>query len=327
MLNIALVYNSIPHHMLTEGPLDRTAEFDSPQTIAILREALATHQHEVVLIEADVDAYGRLRAAGIDLVFNIAEGVRGEDREAQVPAMLEMLGIPYTGSGPLTLALCLHKGKTKEILSCYGIPTPAFQVMSQPDEPLADRLHFPLIAKLLHEGSSMGLSYASVVDTQPALVNRIACLIQTYQQPVLVEQFIEGREFTVPVLGNTPPRALPVIEVRFQGPRSITLFQPDDPVILMIAREHGKRLLDPPTYRFSADRERILMQTEDGEEIAIPISLTTSVCPADISPVLAAALAPLPANPKTIFLLSEKRKSLTAGKCTGSGLTATTKEI
>ncbi len=289
-MKIALVYNGIPREMLREALLDRTAEYDSPQTINTLRDAIAAQGDEVVLVEADEDAYERLRTGGIDLVFNIAEGIRGEDREAQIPAILEILGIPYTGSGPLTLALGLHKAKTKEILSWYGIPTPAFQVMSEPHEPLADTLDYPLIVKLLHEGSSMGLSYTSVVDTSQALAERVAYLTEAYAQPVLVEQFIDGREFTVPVLGNTPPRALPVIEVLFRGPRKITLFQPDDPVILMIAREHGKRLLDPPTYRFSADRERILMQTEDGEEVAIPISLTTSVCPADISPVLAAAL-------------------------------------
>ena len=131
-MKIALVYNGIPRDMLLQGPLDRMAEFDCPQTVETLRQAIAVHGHEVVLIEANEEAYERLRTSGVDLVFNVAEGIRGEDREAQLPAMLEMLGIPYTGSGPLSLALCLHKGKTKEILSWHGIPTPIFQVLTHP---------------------------------------------------------------------------------------------------------------------------------------------------------------------------------------------------
>lgn len=276
--------------MLVEGPLDRTAEFDSPHTIDVIQHALAVHGHEVLLIEADEEAYERLRTSQIDMVFNIAEGKRGEDREAQIPAILEMLGIPYTGSGPLTLALCLHKGKTKEILAWHGIPTPPFHVMSRPDAPLPPTLRFPVIVKLLHEGSSMGLSYASVVTSPQALAERVAYLTQTYAQPALVEAFIDGREFTVPVLGNTPPRALPVIEVLFKGPCNITLFQPDDPVIRMVARARQQRVLHPIMYRFSADREQVLLQTETGEELAIPVTLTESVCPAQLSPSLTAAV-------------------------------------
>jgi D-alanine-D-alanine ligase len=276
--------------MLLQEPLDRIAEYDCPQTVAALQEAIAVNGHAVVLIEADTDAYGRLQSSGVDLVFNVAEGVRGEDREAQLPAMLEMLGIPYTGSGPLSLALCLHKGKAKEVLSWYGIPTPAFQVLSHPGEPIRAALRFPLIVKLLHEGSSMGLSYDSVVDTPHALRQRVAYVYETYRQPVLVEEFIDGREFTVPVLGNAPARTLPAIEVRFRGPRHITLFQPDDAVVRMLARAHGQRLATPVTYRVSETQEHVLVRTEDGGELPIPVSLTESVCPAEVSATLATAL-------------------------------------
>jgi D-alanine-D-alanine ligase len=276
--------------MLLQGPLDRTAEFDGPQTTAALREALAVHGHTVTLIEADADAYERLRTSGVELVFNVAEGTHGADREAQIPAMLEMLGVPYTGSGPLALGLCLHKGKTKEILSYHGIPTPTFQVLQHPHEPLSKALAFPLIVKLLHEGSSMGLSYDSIVDTSQALVARAMYLMQTYGQPVLVEQFIDGREFTVPILGNTPARALPIIEVLFQGPRNITLFQPDDDVIHMLAQVHGQRLTSPLAFRLSANQERALVQTENDGVLEIPVALTQSVCPADIPTTLAALL-------------------------------------
>jgi D-alanine-D-alanine ligase len=281
-LKIGLVYNGIRRNLLLYEPLDRTAELDSACTIETLRQAIAVHGHEVALIEADEDVYQRLRCSKVDLVFNIAEGIRGADREAQIPAILEMLGIPYTGSGPLALALCLHKGKAKEILSWHGISTPAFQVVSHPQMLDPTLLTFPLIVKLLHEGSSMGLSYASIVETFDTLAARITYLTHTYAQPVIVEQFIDGREFTVSVLGNTPPRALPVIEVLFRGPRNITLFQPDDVVIRMMAGVRGQRLLDPPVYHFSSDQERILLQTEDGRELAVPVSLTKSICPAPI---------------------------------------------
>jgi D-alanine-D-alanine ligase len=289
-LKIALVYNGISQDMLRQTPLDRTAEYDSMVTIETLRHALAVAGDDVALIEADEHAYERLRTSGIDFVFNIAEGIRGEDREAQIPAMLEMLGIPYTGSGPLTLALCLHKGKAKEILGWHGIPTPPFQVVADPDAVDLNALTFPLIVKLLHEGSSMGLSYASVVETPEALTARIASVTQRYAQPVIVEHFVAGREFTVPVLGNTPPRALPIIEVLFSGPRPITLFQPDEPVILQMARIQGLCLAEPVIYRLSANQEQALLRTADGGDMAVPVSLTRSVCPADIPEPLAMKL-------------------------------------
>ena len=289
-MKIALVYNGVTRDMLLQGPLDRTAECDGPHTVAALREALAVHGHVVTLIEADEEAYERLRTSGVDLVFNVAEGTRGADREAQIPAMLEMLGVPYTGSGPLSLALCLHKGKAKEMLSYHGIPTPAFQVLQHPHEPLSEALAFPLIVKLLHEGSSMGLSYDSIVETPQAVAARAMYLMQTYGQPVLVERFIDGREFTVPILGNTPARTLPVIEVLFQGPRNITLFQPDDDVIHMLAQVRNRRLARPLAFRLSANQERALVQTDNGGALEIPVALTKSVCPAEIPATLATLL-------------------------------------
>ena len=276
--------------MLRDAPLDRTAELDSAQTIETLRQAIASHGHDVVLIEADIEAYEQLRRSGVDLVFNISEGTHGEDRESQLPAMLEMLGIPYTGSGPLALALCLNKGKAKEILSWHGIPTPPFRVASRPEDLDGFACPFPLIVKLLHEGSSMGLSYDAVVETPEALARRVAYVTQAYEQPAIVEQFIEGREFTVPVLGNPPPHALPVIEVFFKGPRPITLFQPDDPIIRRYAQARGHRIAEPIQYRLSEDSERIWMRTDGGGEIDIPISLTTSTCPAEIPTDLTKAL-------------------------------------
>lgn len=276
--------------MLLQEPLDRTAELDCAQTIAALSDAISCLGHEVVLIEADEDAYERLRGSGVDLVFNIAEGIRGEDREAQIPAMLEMLGIPYTGSGPLTMAVCLNKARTKEILFWHGVPTPAFQVWSHAEESLSDVLNFPLIVKLLHEGSSMGLSYDSVVESEEALRRRVGYVNETYSQPALVEEFVEGREFTVPVTGNSPARVLPAIEVMFRGPRPITLFQPDDAVIQMLAEAQGKGAVTRDSVKLVKGGQFAQLTTNVGEKLEVPVTLSRSVCPAKMSGTLAQAI-------------------------------------
>jgi len=240
MARVALTYNLIKLAMLRTGPLDRFAEYDSQETIAILTAAIQAGGHEVVPVEADECIAEKLKAAQPQIVFNIAEGLRGESRESHVPAICEMLGLPYTGSGPLTLALCLNKARTKEILTLYGVPTPPFQVFRSPGDELDGRLRFPLIVKLLHEGSSMGLSERSVVDDEVALREQTAYLIRAYGEPVLVEEFVEGREFTVGILGgNGVPWVLPIIEILFKKPRGIVLFDPDEPVIPLILQARG----------------------------------------------------------------------------------------
>ncbi len=230
MVKIALVYNLIHPEQLNGLPADILAEYDSEETIAGLQAALEGAGHTVILLEADETIALQLKAVAPDIVFNIAEGRHGESRESYIPLVCEMLKLPYTGSGPLTLALCLNKARTKEILLHYGIHTPRFQVMEQVDAPLKPELRFPLIVKLLQEGSSMGLSENSVVDDEVALRRQVVYLINAYREPVLVEEFIEGREFTIGILGNRPPRPLPITEVVFSQPRGIVLFEPDPAV-------------------------------------------------------------------------------------------------
>jgi D-alanine-D-alanine ligase len=145
----------------------------------------------------------------------MAEGLRGESRESHVPAILEMLGIPYTGSGVLTMAMCLNKAITKKILAYHGIPTAKFTLL-RPGAPLdTGDLQFPLFAKPLHEGSSMGVSSASVITSYDDLRQQVDYLGRAYRQDVLVEEFLTGREFTVAVLGNEAPRAFPPMEILF----------------------------------------------------------------------------------------------------------------
>jgi D-alanine-D-alanine ligase len=169
----------------------------------------------VVLIENNRGLEAGLRASAPDIVFNMAEGLSGPDREAHIPALLERRGIPFTGSSARTLRTCLDKAATKRVLQQHGLPTPAYAVLS-----CAERLPalpaFPLMVKPLHEGSSKGIEQASVVQTWAALRARVAYILSTYRQPALVEAFVPGREFTVALLGNgVEVTVLPLVEICF----------------------------------------------------------------------------------------------------------------
>jgi len=137
-----------------------------------------------------------------DLVFNIAEGVAGFGRESQVPALLEAYGVPYTFSDPLVCALTLHKGMAKHVARGCGVPTPRFTLVTTPAEAAAVTLPLPLFAKPVAEGTSKGVSAKSLATSRAALVEVCTDLLSEYSQPVLVEEFLSGREFTVGVLGT-----------------------------------------------------------------------------------------------------------------------------
>lgn len=212
-MKVAITYN-IKQKENTTGIEDYYAEFDDIETIMAVGSALSS-RHEVIFIEADENAYNRLRKERPDIVFNIAEGIRGLCRESHIPAILEFLGIPYTGSDPLTLAECLDKARCKEILSYYGIPTPAFSVIHDlNDIPVLPP--FPLILKPVREGSSKGIRNSSVVFTEDEFLKESRRIIVTYNEPILAERFLSGREFTVALIGNDDSiRALPIVEIRF----------------------------------------------------------------------------------------------------------------
>ncbi len=177
-------------------------DLDSEETIAAIIAALESGGHHVTFLEGDVSLYDRLRQLKPDICFNITEGHFGDSREAQVPAILEMLRIPYTGSRILTLALSLDKPMTKRVLTYHGLPTPPFQVFERLDEQLDPTMAFPLFVKPSREGTGMGISAESIVYDPDQLVKQLRQLFQRYDQPVLVERFIEGREITVGVVGN-----------------------------------------------------------------------------------------------------------------------------
>jgi D-alanine-D-alanine ligase len=193
---------------------DLFAEWDDIHTIKAVEAALAS-RHQVSLVEANLDAFENYRRVRPDLVFNIAEGLHGASREAQIPAMLDLLGIPYTGSDPLTLGLCLDKRRSKEILAHNGIATPAFTVVTSLAE-VPTRLRYPLIVKPTLEGSSKGVTDKALVHNRLELVSQLEWVLNTYDQPALIEEFLPGREFTVALLGNGDRlRVLPIVEINF----------------------------------------------------------------------------------------------------------------
>jgi len=195
---------------------DDEAEWDPPETIIAIANALARQGHIVVHLEATPDLPRVLAEADVDLIFNIAEGVEGRNREAQVPALCELLGIPYTGSDSATLAIALDKALGKKVLLQHDILTPKFQVMESARERMSPDMKFPLIVKPNAEGSSKGIGSTSVCDTEDELRVAVKSIIERYRQPALVEEYIAGREFTVGLLGDKRPRVLPPMEIKFK---------------------------------------------------------------------------------------------------------------
>jgi len=213
-LNIGLTYNlRKPVDPVVGQPEDFYIEFDDKVTVDAIAGALRKSGCEVTKIEADEEAYGKILKLKPDFVFNIAEGIRGESRESQVPAMLEMLRTPYTGSGPLTLAIALDKALTHQVLSVNGVPSPKFQVFFSPTQKRQHGLEFPLVVKPLAEGSSKGIRSSSLVKDERSLLEQLSWVIETYQQPAIVEEFLPGREFTVGLIGNDDLLVLPIVEI------------------------------------------------------------------------------------------------------------------
>ena len=194
-------------------------EFEPEETIEHVKLGIEAAGWEYMLIEADENCYENLKKHRPDIVFNRAEGVRGESRESQIPAFCEMLGIPYVGSGIMANAIGLDKPTTKMILEYHGLKTAPFQVLESFDEPLRKSLTYPLILKPSHEGSSIGINWDNVVNDESTLRVKLAEMLETYKQPILIEKFIDGREFSVGLVGNyidsEEPTVLPILEVDF----------------------------------------------------------------------------------------------------------------
>jgi len=183
-------------------PADQWDDLDSEKTVDALVEAIRAGGHTCEFLEGDLTLFDAVRKFKPDICFNICEGHFGDAREAQVPAMLETLRIPYTGSRVLTLALALDKPMTKRILHWHELPTPTFQTFERVDEPLNDDLTFPLFSKPSREGTGMGVTGKSILRNEGELREQVAYILERYKQSALVESYIEGREVTVGVVGN-----------------------------------------------------------------------------------------------------------------------------
>ncbi len=181
---------------------DQWDDLDSEKTVNSLVESIRTGGHVCEFLEGDLSLYETIRKFKPDICFNICEGHFGDAREAQVPALLEMMRIPYTGSKVLTLSLALDKSMTKRVLLYHELPTPTFQSFERIDEPLNDDMIFPLFVKPSREGTGMGVTGESIVHNEKQMRERVAHILGRYKQPALVERFIEGREVTVGLIGN-----------------------------------------------------------------------------------------------------------------------------
>ncbi len=272
-MNVALTFNVKPESEtfqeivspnsnrpkeLQQKAVDTYAEWDTWDTINAVKQAIECF-HNVTLVEADQSAYLKFMELKPDIVFNIAEGFNGISREAQIPAILDLLGIPYTGSDPLTLATCLDKARTKEILSYNKIPNAKFVIANTPDDIVNIKLKFPLIVKPVSEGSGKGIFSSSFVENTKDLKREVERIIYEYRQSALVEEFLPGREFTAAVLGNgSEAEVLPIVEINYSE-------FPDNFI---------------PIYSYEA---KWILDTKENP-------LNVFHCPADISPELEKAM-------------------------------------
>jgi D-alanine-D-alanine ligase len=214
-MQIGLTYDLRQEYLAAGFSEDETAEFDRPDTVAAIESALQQLGHSTDRIGHAKQLVSRLASGDEwDLVFNIAEGLSGIAREAQVPAILDVYGIAYTFSDPLVMALTLHKGLTKSVIAAGGVPTPAYVLVEKPADIEQIELPFPLFAKPVAEGTGKGVTPASKARNQAALRAICEQLLETYQQPVLVETYLPGREFTVGITGTSASaRAIGTLEI------------------------------------------------------------------------------------------------------------------
>jgi D-alanine-D-alanine ligase len=192
-------------------------EYDPPHTIELIKHGILETGHEYAFIEADENFLESLKEIKPDIVFNRAEGKRGESRESHVQAILEMLEIPYVGSNILTTALALNKTWTKKYIAFHKILTPKFYTISNLQQIGKNNFPFPVILKPNEEGSSMGIDVDNVVYNPEELKKKLNTMLPLYKQPILIEQFIQGREFSVGLLGrgDDDPEVLSIIEIDF----------------------------------------------------------------------------------------------------------------
>lgn len=201
-----------------DDPVDAAAELDGVGTVDSIERALKNGGHTVKRIGNAFKLLSTVDNLDVDIVFNICEGFRGRNRESEVPIILEMHGIPFVGADALTLGVTLDKVVAKKCFRADGVPTAGFfRAYLGDDLKKLNTLSYPLIVKTSQEGTSKGLTAASRVQTFEELKKQVDIINTVYKQPALVEEFISGTEFTVPVIGNKNPQAMPVVQYKMNG--------------------------------------------------------------------------------------------------------------
>ncbi|MFZ2414961.1 MAG: ATP-grasp domain-containing protein [Minisyncoccia bacterium] len=219
-MKIGITYNLSPEAMASdETPNDRADEFDSIETVENIEKGIISAGHEPIRLGFGLEAMHKLEKEPVDLVFNIAEGLYGRAREAQMPALLDMMKIPYTFSDTLTTSLALNKTLTKQVLMAEGINTPDFwyvDTLNQLEEIInSGKINYPLFVKPSSEGSSMGINEKSRIASDEGLREQVALLLSMYPgSHALIETFLPGREVTVGVIGNEDPQILGIMSFR-----------------------------------------------------------------------------------------------------------------
>jgi D-alanine-D-alanine ligase len=238
-MNIGLTYDLRSAYLALGYSEEETAEFDRESTIDAIALTLESLGHTVVRIGHARQLIERLAAGERwDLVFNICEGLKGMAREAQVPAILDVYDIPCTFSDPLVLALSLHKGMTKTIVRAAGIPTPDYAVVNREEEIASVDLRYPLFAKPAGEGTGKGVDAGSILNNAAELDARCRYLLARFGQPVLVEEYLPGRELTVGIVGTDE-------EAEVLGTLEIILLSDAEPgVYSYVNKEDCERLVE-----------------------------------------------------------------------------------
>lgn len=258
-MHIGFTYDLRSDYLAEGYGEEETAEFDQLATVEAIDEALQALGHETDRIGHARNLIGRLAHGDRwDLVFNICEGLRGAARESQVPAILDVYDIPYTFADAAVLAICLDKALTKTVLRAAGIPTPDWRLVREPADVDRVALPFPLIAKPVAEGTGKGIDGASRVTDRSALHTTCRRLLARYQQAVLVEAFLPGREFTIGLVGSDAA-------ARVVGTLEIALRPVAEPSVYSYRnKEQSESLVDYHLVRPTDDR-----QVAEAERIAL----------------------------------------------------------
>lgn len=216
-MRVAILYSQV-ERILEGKPDELIAEQDILKTVEGVGQILEELGHSVIKIKFDKNIYPQIRKEKPDIVFNLCDSFEGPNiLEASIPAILEILDVPYTGSGVFALSLCLNKGRTKEILTHHKVPNAKFQLFRDSNDRLNKKLSFPLIVKPNEQDASIGIRKGCVVNNEPDLNKKILELMGRYKQDIIVEEFVDGREFDVCVIGNKEPTVLPISETVYKN--------------------------------------------------------------------------------------------------------------